>query len=310
VDIQKEYNIRRRQITQGSKRSARKVLAERSTFDDAEEAEKALQSPDDMATAFVTDLNKPPRMMEERDLNPTIYKDIPLLQMDWRLITGQTGARLADPEGGTATEAGFAERAANLRDAEAQKFVVRWLGTLGRKMLQCVKATLTFQTWILLREMGDKELTAYLQRVHGIAPEMQAMFPDLVKGLRQRFGTTRPLAVTREELQFEAEVTVVPGSTRPKNLDAERRAFIEVLKLLGAAPQLAMSRELLTRVLKMFEMEDDRLVDELVALSEKMTQVDANQAGRNQGTAAGPPGGANGVTAAPDLLAAITGGAR
>jgi hypothetical protein len=107
------------------------------------------------------------------------------------------------------------------------------------------------------------------------------------ESFRQNFGKEKMVKVTQDDLQFEADVTVSPGSSRPKNLEGERRAFIQVLQIFGQAPQLLMSRELTSRVLRMFEMEDARLLDELTMVAQKMIQVNANQAGRNQGGEAG-----------------------
>src|SRR5690606_6921213 len=102
-----------------------------------------------------------------------IYKSITLCMQDWRILTGQTGARLADPESDTATEASFVERAANLRDADAQDVVNDWLSEAGHKMFQLVQATLTLDLWVKLRGMADTELGKYLERVYGLPQEVQ-----------------------------------------------------------------------------------------------------------------------------------------
>jgi hypothetical protein len=312
MPVQDEYNIRRRQIMEGAKRSARKGVYDEGAFDDAEEAVKLLQNPDDMAFAK-GDITKI-KMLEAPDLNPSIYRDVPLLLHDWRVITGQTGARMANPDAGSATEATFEERAANLRDATGQRLVLRWLATAGTKMLQCLKQTLTLDMWVALREMNDKEFTLYLERVYGIPQAQQALmvklFPGMKEAFRARYGQEKWLCVTREQLQFEADVTVAPGSTRPKNLEAERTAFLQFLRVLGQAPQLALSRELMAYIARMFEIEDERLLDELQALAMQMVQIQSKVAGREQGD--NGAGGASGLpTGGPNtasILAALMGG--
>jgi hypothetical protein len=306
---QDEYNIRRRQMQEGAKRSARKGVYFEGSFDDADEAVKLLQSPDDMQFAKVLDPKLIPLMLDSHDLNPSIYKDIMVSQGDWRTITGQTGARLSDPESDTATEASFVERAANLRESDMQRVIARWMSEAGRKMLQCIKKTLTVDRWIKLRALDDKEFQSYMQRVYQIPPEMIEMVPGMREALRQRVGKEKWLRITREQLQFEADVTVAPGSTRPKNLDFERRQWLEFLKVIGAFPQLAMSPELLRYTAEKFEGLPERVVEELAMLAKQMVAVNANQAGRNQGGAAGGGAGNNG-TANPAILAAVTGGAR
>jgi len=309
LPIQDEQNIRRRQISEGAKRSARKILFEKGTFPDADEATKALKSPDDMEAAEVVDLSRPPLMLVAPDVNASIYRDVVLLDQAWRVITGQTGARVADPDASTATEATFVERAADVRDADDQDLVTTWLATAGQKMFQCIQMTLTVGLWIKLRSAADQELTEYLTRVYRLPKATLEATPGLRELLRHRLGDEQWVHVTREQLAFEADVTVAPGSTRPKNLAEERANFLKFLGVLGQAPQLALSRELLRRVMKMFDMDDPRLVDELMALAERMVQVNATQAGREQGGASqGGPPATNGAIGG--LLSTVLAGAQ
>lgn len=305
LDLQAEYNIRRRQMMEGAKRSARKGIFEETTFPDVDEAIKVLQSPDDMVFAKVMDLNRPPKMLEAPDLSPAIYKDYAALQADWRDITGQTGARLTDPDSTTATEASFAERQAGLRDVEMQDAITDWLATAGQKMWQCVKTTLTLDLWIQIREMGDKEIQTYLQRVYGIDPQALATVPALQQEVRHRFGAQKWQQVSREDLDFEADVTVQPGSTRPKNLEAEKRSWLQFLQIIGANPAIALNPTLLRETLAKFEIDSDTIVDELTATAKKMVEINANQAGRNQGGGGGSPNGGGGLSS----LGAVLSGA-
>lgn len=294
LDLQREYNTRRQQIMEGAKRSARKGYYDDNTFPDSDEAIKALRSPDDMTFAKVNSITKVPVMADTPDLNPSIYRDIPLLMNDWRLITGQTGSKLGDPDANTATEATFVERASNLRDTDMLAAVNRWLSTAGRKMLQLVKATLTMDVWIKIRGFSDEEFKKYLERIYKIPQEVVEFFPGLKEIFRERFGKEKPIRVTREQLQFEATVTVVPGSYRPHNLDVERQQWLAFLNVIGQFPQLALSRELLRETAGKFEYISERMLDELAALAQKMIDVNAQQAGRNQGGANG--GGGMGAT--------------
>ena len=306
LDPQREYNIRRQQINEGCKRSARKGIYKDGAFADEDEAIKFMQDPDDMKFAK-GDPDKV-KILDVPTLSADVWRDLAALQTDWRIITHQTGARQADPDKITATESTFMERAAGLVDSDQQKAVIRWMSQAGRKMFQAVKTTLTLSLWIALREFSDAEFQDYATRVYGLDPMMLKTLPGLKEAFKARFGAQKWQQVTRETLQFEADVTVVPGSARPRNLDSERRAWMELLKILGAAPQLALSRELLRYTAEKFDVTDERLLDELTALAEKMVQINSNQAGRTQGGGGAAP--SNGTTAAPDILAAITGGMR
>jgi hypothetical protein len=310
LDPQDEYNIRRRQIMEGAKRSSRKVYYDEATFPDHEEAVKALQSPDDMAAVRISDVTRPPISLPDPDLPDAIYKDLPILALDWRIITGQTGARMTEADSETATEATFAERAANLRDTELQRRVLAWMSESGRKMIQCVKRTLTLDLWIALREMTDSEFATYVERSFGIPAAQQRLFaqqfPGVKEAFREQFGQQKWLGVTREQLQFEADVTVAPGSTRPQNLDVERQQSLMFLRIIGQFPQLALSRELLRWIGGKFEFVSERALDEMVILAERMVGIQSKVAGRDQGGANGAPtGGAQTQSMLASLMAGV-----
>ena len=284
LDVQEEYNIRREQQMQGAKRSARKIVYDESTFDDADEALKLLQSSRDMEGVKLRDSTRPPTILSEPSINGDIWKDSSALMVDYRIISGQTGAKMSgSSDANTATEANFIERASTLRDAELQKMVYKWLRTALRKMLQLVKATLTNRMFVKLRGMNDQEMAQMLMSVYGLPPEALALFPGLQQQLIQTFGNDKVEPVSREDLTFEADVDVVPGSTRPRSLAQEKAQFLEFLQVVAQAPQLLMSRALLEELARKYEFLNPAIIDELQMLSQMMVQINANQAGRGQG---------------------------
>jgi hypothetical protein len=311
LEPQREYNIARQQIMEGGKRSARKVVYDDSTFPNVDEAVKFLQDPADMGAAKVNDVMKPPLVLPTPDINPAIYRNVPMLQQDWRIITGQTGARMSDPDAGTATEANFVERAANLRDADTQDLVTDWLSECGSKMLQLVKGTLTLGLWVKMRTYSDKDFLKYAERYLGIPQERMMLLlqslPMLKPMLIARFGDDRFQMVTREELTFEADVTVAPGSMRPRNLDVERRNWLEFLRIIGQFPQLLMSPQLLRETAAKFETIDERMLDELHELGKAMMQQQNEVAGRNQGGEMNGGGAGSATAGAPDVGALLAG---
>lgn len=289
VELQSEYNISRQQQLEGGKRSARKVLYEANTFPPSEggqeEALKALQSSKDMEGVMVTDINRPPVPMAEVDLNPAIYKASASLMMDWRLVTGQTGQKMGAADADTATEATLINQASNLRDADLQKEVVQWLKVAGKKMLQLIKQTLTLKLWVNIRGMDDRAIENYLQSVYQLPPQLLQLFPALKDGIVQRFGDNRIQGVTREMLQGEVELSITPGSTRPRNLTVERQQLLEFLGLIAQAPQVALSRRLLEEIGAKFDFLDAATIEEVHALAMTMIQINQAQAGRQQGGA-------------------------
>jgi hypothetical protein len=122
-----------------------------------------------------------------------------------------------------------------------------------------------------------------------------------------RFGDEKWQMITREELTFQAEVTVAPGSMRPRNLDLERRNWFDLLKILGQFPQLALSRELLRETAAKFEGINDRMLDELTALAEKMVNIQSHVAGRGQGGDQQGGGAGSSTAGNPDLAALVAG---
>ena len=287
LEPQREYNIRRQQIMEGAKRSARKGVYFDGTFDDDEEATKLLQNADDMTFAKVKDPKLLPVMLDTPALNQSIFADVGLLLNDWRILTGQTGARLADAEKSTATEASFVERAANLRDATMQGAVLDWFQEAGTKMLQRVQQTLTVSIYVKLKGLADhdviKRTSLALQQPPEVVQQLFEAAPQLRFLIKNAIGEDLWRPLSREDLVFDAEVTVLPGSMRPRNLQTEKAEWLEFLTLLGQFPQLALSPALMQETAAKYETINERMVQELVQLAQIMILVNANQAGRNQG---------------------------
>lgn len=298
VDLQTEYNIGRNQIAEGGKRSARKGYYTDGTFDNSDDALKILQSPRDMEFAKIADPQNPPKILESPDLNIAIYKNVELLQNEWPIITGQTGPRLSAAVSDTATEATFIERAANLRDVDMQKAITKWLSVSGRKMFQLVKSTLTLENWIKMRGFSDKEFQQFVEAEYGLTGAAIMFYPGLRQIFRDRFGQETWLKMSREDLQFEADVGIEPGSARPRNTIGEQRALNQLAQTFGRWPQMLTVRKFVERVLKAFDIEDDGLVEELMLAAKHMIEINANQAGRSQGGESLPGGNGAGMIGA------------
>src|SRR3990167_6289095 len=287
LDLQSDFNTMYQQVVEGGKRSARKVYATTTMFDNKEEATKALQSSRDMEAVFLTSMDQKPEVQKDPDISAVIYQGISLFTIVWRIVTGQTGARMGQSEKTTATEASFVEKASSLHDLDRQAAVGLWLATAGKKMLQLVSKTMTLTRWIELRSMEDQDIKRFAEEIYGVKPEAFEMFPELMEVIKARFGNIKPLEVKREAMQFESAVDVIPGSMRPRTLAEERKDWLEFLTIFGQFPQLAMSRELLAETAAKYEFVNERMVDELMALAKTMVEINARQAGRDQGSEGG-----------------------
>jgi hypothetical protein len=160
---------------------------------------------------------------------------------------------------------------------------------------------MTLKQWVLIRGLDDGEVGKYAMQVYGVDPMMLQTMPAIKQMLIERLGEQKWVETTREELTFEASVDVVPGSVRARTLDLEKQEWLEFLKVIGMAPQLLMSRELLTETATKYETITQKMIDELLALAPKMMaaqQGAAGHAGDNgQGGGAGPSPIENAMTA-------------
>ena len=120
------------------------------------------------------------------------------------------------------------------------------------------------------------------------------------KQIEEQYGKERWDRVTREDLTFEADVTVVPGSSRPVNLEAERATAMDFLTTMGAAPQLLMSQGLLQWIGEKFDPAIPKnVLFELNQLAMAMMQATQTHAGHGPGSDKGGPnpGAGTGKTA-------------
>lgn len=290
---QADYNKARWIIREHAERLLPKEVYDEGTFPDAEEMEKYKTGAVGIL-AKVNDTTKPPAAVQKPPMHDALVRIVPMLQAEWRIITGQTGARLADPSSDTATEAAFAERAGNLRDSRKQDAINDWLSRAGWLMLKLLRKNMTFKMWVKLRGYTNKDIEGWLMR-RGVQPAIVREIPgvwDLVVNL---LGQEKWDEVSQEDLDFDAEVQVIPGSARARNLEVERKQWIEFLQVLGAAPQIAMSRELLRETADKFETINERMVDEIFALSQQMLAAKMGVAGHG---GVGDNGGNMGVQGA------------
>jgi hypothetical protein len=318
LPLQIEYNQLREQQLNASRTAARKILYEEGTFPDEEEARKVLSSSQDMEAAMVNDLARPPLLFGDSVQSPDVARNIPFLLNDWQRITGSSGTRLGDPDADTATEAVMVEQAAGMRDAELQGQVQRWLAEAGRKMLQLVQQTLTLDMWVSMGGMGDSHWQEFLQSAglrnflalhYGplAVPQvlqMLAVNPKLQEELRQRFGESKPLRVTRSELTAEADIRILPSTIKP----VYRAQLLQLAKILG--PIAMLSPTLVEQFLLSFDLPyAEQIAEEILTNIQRQGGM-AAMMGKGQqqqgGTSGASPLGQNGG----NPLAAVNTGAQ
>lgn len=286
LPLQQEHNVRRRQLTTGANRTARKVFYEDSTFEDENEALKFLQSSEDMQAIKITNFERPPVVNSDPMLPPNIAQDLSLLEADWAFETGVSGARTGGRNKGpdTVFDSKVAVSSGEARDLAMRHDVNVWLTSAGKKMFRLLQSTMTLGMYVRLRSTSDSLFLNYVSRVYGPSMAQQLdQFPALRFSFDQQFGNDKWIELTPEELDFEAVISIAPGSARPRNMETEKQDFMQIIQLLGAVPILTQSRSLLTRVADMFEFFDTSMIDEILAASEKANQIEQMKAGRMQG---------------------------
>jgi hypothetical protein len=304
LPLQQEHNVRRRQLTTGANRTARKVFFEDATFEDENEAVKFLQSSEDMQAIKITNFERPPIVHSDPMLPPNIAQDLSLLEADWAFETGVSGARTGGRNKGpdTVFDSKVAVSAGEARDLAMRHDVNVWLTSAGKKMFRLLKSTMTLGMYVRLRSSSDSLFINYVSRVYGPGMAQQLeQFPSLRFSFDQQFGNDKWIQLSPEELDFEASISVAPGSARPRNMETEKQDFMQIVQLLGAVPVLTQSRALLTRVADMFEFFDTAMIDEILGAAEKANQIEQMKAGRMQG---------NQDAGGPQMPAAYGGGAN
>ena len=291
--LQREYNHVRQQITTAANRAARKMFYDAGVFRDSEEARKAMSSSVDMEGVEVMSMTVLPQIMDAPQLNVDVTGSMAALQYDWRVVTGATGQRLGGvQDGNTATEAAITEKGATLRETNNQAAVVAWLGDAGTKMYELVRQTLTTDMYVRMRGFGDKEFAELLQspgfqqvlsdqfgpQLAAQLPQLLPLYPALQKQFREKLGREHLLRVTRDVLQAQAEITVLPTSLRARSMESDRALWLQFLQVLGQFPQLMQSRALLEETAEKFDGLSDAAVDELFLMAQKQQQMQAQQA--------------------------------
>lgn len=291
LGLQRESNVRRRQLANGAKRSARKVFYTDGTFEDAEEAVNFLQSSEDMQGVKITSMDQAPVVHADKELPVNISQDMALLDADWNFQTGVAGPRSGTRNKGAESvyESKVQVASSEMRELDMRHDVNVWLASSGMKMFRLVKQTMTISRYIRMRGTSDSHFMNYISRVYG--PEFAANiqeFPHLRMSFDQEFGDDRWLEVSGEDLDFQADVSIAPGSARPRNQEAEKQDFLQVMTLLGSLPILQQSRALLNRIAAMFEFFDVSMIDEILAAGQRTQMLEQMKAGRLQGGGQAP----------------------
>jgi hypothetical protein len=192
---------------------------------------------------------------------------------------------------GSATEARIENQIGDVRESDLRRTISIWMETIGRKLYNLVRATMTIGIMVKTASMTDREVSQAIDARFGPGTSEQlATSTGLRQAFVDRFGDERWLEVNREDVTFDADITVVAGSMKSRTIETERQQFLEFMQIVLSSPIGLQSRELLRTLSNLFEFIDDQMVEELVALGEKMAALEAQKAGRFQGEDQGAAG--------------------
>ena len=292
LPVQEDYNFVRRFETQGAARGGRKGLYYADTFENEEEADKFMNAGDDMLMAMGQNKESPPFFPPHPPLPADLWRNNDALNQDWNTVTHQSGPRGQRTDAGSATEAMIAERSSDVNDADLANAVRTWFADMGTKMFQLMQQTMTLERQVAIRELQDGDLTAYLTQVSGQDFSQVDLGPAIREMFIQRLGHLKTMPVTREQLEFDAEIEIIPGSTKPRNLDTEHAQLVAVANLIG--PLVFTIPEFNEALLAKFEQLPAEVSAKVAAVALQKVQVDAMQAGRLQGGGSPDPQGGGG----------------
>lgn len=266
MDPAKEYNRARSDIQKHRKRFNRKYTAGKQAFgEDTAELSK-VESGDDGTVVLV---NGDPRMaiwpIAEASLDPMRYNELTYLKAEMIELAGHNSSEsmgLASAD--TATQSALLDKRLEMKEGDAMSMVTDFITDVARKLDMLVQVHI------------DREEAVKIAGPQGEFWEL--VTPD-----------------DYEDVDAEYEYTVNIGATIPRMPQVERSSWMAFLTLLSSFPQLALSKRLLIKMAEMHHIEDEAMIDEILAIAQKMMSgalPQPGQAGSSPGVPESKPGSA------------------
>jgi hypothetical protein len=252
IDPQREFCELRSKVQTHRKRFNRKYELDAKAYSDPENAAAKLITGDD-GTVLIKDgmaMGIGVSAIQDAPLDQQIHMEYGYIRQDFMELSMGPNQRGATAGVDSATEAGILEKRTVIREGDRIGLVSDFMKEIGRK--------LDMQVQIYLTEP---------QAVKVIGPEgefWEEVSPE-----------------DYQEIKGEYEYSLDVGATTPQLPEIERAQWISFLNLVAAAPQLALSKQLLKKTAEMHHINDQVLIEELQGIAEKMMS----------GALSGPGGG-------------------
>ena len=235
IDPQKEYNIARSRIMTHRKRFNRKYTA----VGQWEETELSkLESGDDGTIIKSPVPGSAIVPIADAPLDQQGYLEINALNMDMiELFGGHHDESRGIASADSATQAAILDKRLEIKEGDELSQVVDFVKDIAKKLDQLVQAHI------------DKD-----EAVKVVGP--QGEFWKVVR--------TNDYEEINGEFQYDVNI----GSTIPKLPQVERSSWMSFLQLIASAPQLMLSKALLTEMAHMHHIENDNLIAEVYSIGQ------------------------------------------
>uniref|UniRef100_A0A6M3K4L2 Putative head tail connector protein n=1 Tax=viral metagenome TaxID=1070528 RepID=A0A6M3K4L2_9ZZZZ len=258
IDPQKEYCELRSKLSVHRKRFNRKYLAVRAMI--SEDEVRKLEIGDDGTICWTEQPGEVVTPIKDAPLDQNHIQELALLRDELTLLAVGPNQRQSGRGVESATEADIIERRLQVQEGDWIGLVIDFVRDVARKLDQLVQAYITQD-----------------QAIKVTGP--QGDYWELVS------------TQDYEAIEGEFEYSVNVGATTPKLPEIERAQWLAFLTLLASAPQLALSKRLLTHQAELHHIDDEILVEEIHQMAVKMMSGQIPMPG-TQGSSPGGPGSA------------------
>lgn len=238
IKPQNELNLNRSQQMRHRKRFNRKYEVGKQAGLDGEGMSK-LESGDD-GTVLDVKMVGQIQPIKDAPLDQQNLIEKGYLERDINEMLGGTTDEARGVAGAdSATQAGILEKRLDIKEGDGLSLVVDWIKGAIRKLDQLVATHLTKAQAVRVVGPGGDEWSI-------VGPEAY----DKIDG----------------EWTYE----VATGSTVPQLPQVERASFIAFLQALAASPTLLLSPQTIKKLMEMHHIEDEKMINELVAIGKRM----------------------------------------
>jgi len=274
LDQQQELNEARTKAVIHRKRFNRKYEVNTSLLENEDELDKLAVGDD--GTIIQVMQNGAISPIRDAPMDVQTYTEISALNRDFLELMGPDPSSLQVSRADSATEAAIVDQRMEIREGDKLSTVTDWIIMVGRKLDQLVQSHIT----------RDEAV-----RIAGPSGEMwQLVQSDDYQAI---------------EGEFEYGVNV--GASQPRIPAIERSQLLAFFQVLGQFPQLMTSERLMSHMAKLHNIDDESLIQEMMAIGQQVSQQLAQQ-GQGEGGGMSPVAGVNPENPITAALGAALGG--